>query len=64
MEQERFSFYYLERSLNVCRAAMKSSEAWARKPGSFNQLLYGLMVVADNLRTGRPSIEDPPDSAA
>lgn len=60
----RPNIYHVQQSLAVCTAAMKSSKAWAKNPGSFNQLLHALTVTAENLSEGRPSVEDPPESAA
>ena len=55
---------HIHSSIRTCVVAMKSSKLWAEKPGSYNQLLYSLIVSADNLSKGRADNESPEDTAA
>lgn len=68
-KRPRFAFiqavtYCCLAAMKSSKSAMKSSKSWAKRPTAYNELQHALLVTADNLQCGRPTSEDPDDSAA
>lgn len=63
MTTKRPKFAYIQSATYVCIAAMKSSKKWTQNPTAYNRLQFALLVTADNLQSGRPTSEDPDNSA-